>query len=431
MLDIKFIRENSDLVQTAAKNKGIDVNINHILEIDKKCKELSLEVQKLREERNKFAKEQNIEEGKRIKTELEQKEHALSAVEKELKDWLYKIPNLPKEDVKIGKDESENEVIRKFKEPTKFDFPAKDHLDLGEALDIIDVKRAAKVSGARFGYLKGDAVLLEFALVQLALGTLIKEGFIPVIPPVLIRPEITSGLGYWQAGGHGDYYLVYDPKDDQKEFKEDKRDENQYQGFYLVGTAEHAIVPMHKDEVFQKKDLPKRYVGFSSAFRREAGSYGKDTKGILRVHQFDKVEMVSFVEEGKDEEELQYLLSMEEKLFQSLEIPYQVVQMCSGELGFPAAKKIDIEAWMPGQNKYREVTSVSIVTDFQSRPQRLNIKYQDANEKKFVHILNGTGFAIGRTIIAILENYQQQDGSVKVPQVLQKYIGKDIISLQK
>ncbi|QQG40984.1 MAG: serine--tRNA ligase [Candidatus Levyibacteriota bacterium] len=415
MLDIKFIRENPSLVQKSAKDKKVDISIDHVLKIDRKYRELFLSVQKLREERNKIAKEQNRERGKEIKDRLEKEEHALNSVQEKLQEWLLKIPNLPKSDVKVGKDESENKVIKTYEEPTKFNFTPKDHLELGEALDIIDVERAAKVSGARFAYLKGDAVLLEFALVQLAMETLLKEGFIPVIPPVLIHQEITEGLGYWQAGGNEDYYLVGEPTEGKN--------------FYLAGTAEHAIVPMHKDEVFQKKDLPKRYVGFSSAFRREAGSYGKDTKGILRVHQFDKVEMVSFVPKEEDDKEHDYLLSLEEKLFQMLEIPYQVIKMCTGDLGFPAARKYDIEAWMPGQNKYREVTSVSTVTDFQSR--RLSIKYQDGNEKKFAHILNGTAFAIGRTIIAILENYQQEDGSIKIPTVLQKYIDKDRITSSK
>jgi seryl-tRNA synthetase len=244
---------------------------------------------------------------------------------------------------------------------------------------------------------------LEFALVQLALETLMKEGFIPVVPPVLIKTEVMRGLGYMENGGDEDMFHI--EKD----------------GFTLVGTAEHSIVPMHSDEVFLGKDLPRRYVGFSTAFRREAGSYGKDTKGILRVHQFDKVEMVSYVKEGEDDKEQDFLLSLEEKLFQALEVPYQVIKMCTGDLGFPAARKFDIEAWMPGQNKYREVTSVSTITDFQSR--RLSIKYQDEIEKKYALILNGTAFAIGRTLIAVLENHQQEDGSVLIPKVLQKYMG--------
>lgn len=414
MIDIKFIRENPQIVKKAAENKGYPVDTTHILEVDNKHRELLLSVQKLREERNKLAKaasnavdKKDIEKGREIKERLEKEERALRAIEEELREWLYKVPNPARADVKVGKDEVGNEVIRRHGEPTKFDFKPHDHLELGETLDIIDVKRAAKVSGTRFGYLKREAVLLEFALVQLALETLTKEGFIPIVPPVLINQEITKGLGYWQEGGNEDYYLVGEPAEKKN--------------FYLVGTAEHAIVPMHKDEVFNKKDLPRRYVGFSTAFRREAGSYGKDTRGIFRVHQFDKVEMVSFVAEEDDDKEHEYLLSLEEKLFQSLEIPYQIVKMCTGDLGFPTAAKYDIEAWIPSQQKYREVTSVSTVTDFQSR--RLNIKYQDSDEKKFVHILNGTAFAIGRTLIAILENYQQEDGSVLVPKILQKYTG--------
>jgi len=223
---------------------------------------------------------------------------------------------------------------------------------------------------------------------------------------------VMRGLGYMEAGGSEDMFHIPSDK------------------LTLVGTAEHSIVPMHMGEVLNVKDLPKRYVGFSSAFRREAGSYGKDTRGILRVHQFDKVEMVSFVEEGKDDKEHEYLLSLEEKLFQALEIPYRVVKMCTGDLGFPAARKYDIEAWMPGQKTYREVTSVSTVTSFQSR--RLKIRYQDNGERKYVNILNGTAFAIGRTIIAILENYQNKDRSIAVPDALQKYMfGVKKISLKK
>lgn len=408
MVDIKFLREHSDIVKTAAKNKGIDVDIDHILEIDTKYRELSLSVQQFREERNRLAKEKDIEKGKELKEKLEKEEHALKAVEAELEQWLYKIPNIPKEDVKVGIDESENEVVRKHGTPKKCPFTPKDHLELGERLDIIDVKRAANVSGSRFSYLINEAALLEFALVQLALDTLTKEGFIPIIPPVLIKTDVMRGLGYMEHGAGEDIFAI--PKD----------------GLVLIGTAEHAIVAMHKEELFVKKDLPRRYAGFSTAFRREAGSYGKDTHGILRVHQFDKIEMVSFVTEEDDDSEHEYLLSLEEKLWQELKIPYQVVKMCTGDLGFPAARKYDIEAYLPSQEKYREVTSVSTVTDFQSR--RLNIKYQDGTEKKYVHVLNGTAFAIGRTLIAILENYQQEDGSIEVPEVLRNYVRFDKIS---
>lgn len=411
MLDIKFIRENPEKIAKAAEEKGIEISIDHVLEIDQRFRELTQIVQVLREERNKAAKEKDIAAGKRIKVQLDKEEAALNAVRQEYEEWMRRIPNPAKDDVKIGKDESQNDVVRTYKEPTEFSFTPKDHLGLGEKLGIIDVERAAKVSGARFAYLKNDGVLLELALVQFAMELLTKEGFTPVLPPVLIKSDTMRGLGYMENGGEEDMFKL--ANDD----------------LYLVGTAEHALVPMHMDETLQKNDLPRRYVGFSPAFRREAGSYGKDTRGILRVHQFDKVEMVSFVAEGEDDKEIQYLLGLEEKFFQMLDIPYQVVKMCTGDLGFPAAAKFDIEAWMPGQNKYREVTSVSTVTDFQSR--RLNIKYQDGSEKKYAYILNGTAFAIGRTLIAILENNQQEDGSVVVPEVLRKYIGKDIITPQK
>lgn len=414
MLDIKFIRENPEKVQKAAKDKGVNVNVEHILELDNRFRALDLMVQKLREDRNRTAKEVStaankvtaIKKGKEIKERLEKEDHALAAVKEELQKVLLSIPNLAKEDVKVGEDESKNEVIKKVGTPTKFSFKPKDHLELGEKLDLVDVKRASKTSGARFYFLKNDGVLLEFALRELAFEILIKEGFIPVIPPVMIRTDVMKGLGYMENGGDENMYI----------FEKD--------GLVLVGTSEQSIVSMHQDETFDVKDLPKRYVGFSTCFRREAGSYGKDTRGILRVHQFDKIEMVSFVKQGEDDKEHDYLLSLEEKLLQALKIPYQVVKMCSGDLGFPAARKYDLEAWIPSENKYREVTSVSTTTDFQAR--RLNIRYKDKDQTNFVNILNGTAFST-RPIIAILENYQNENGSVDVPEVLQKYLNKKVI----
>lgn len=411
MLSIDFIRKNKQKVEESALKKGYKINVGELIEIDDKRKQLIQDVQKLREELKKTSKkgidESARELAKQKREKIQQLEVSLTEIETDWKKLLYEIPNLSSEDVKSGRDETGNEVLRKYKEPPKFDFKPKNNLELGKELDIIDVERAAKISGTRFGYLKNEAVILEFALVQFAFQTLLKEKFHPIVPPVLIKKDITEGLGYWQAGGHNDYYLVTEPSENLE--------------FYLVGTAEHSLVPMHKDETFTKKELPKRYVGFSTSFRREAGSYGKDTRGIFRVHQFDKVEMVSFTTEEEDTKEHEYLLSLEEKLFQALDIPYQVVKMCTGDLGFPVARKYDIEAWIPSQNKYREVTSTSTTTDFQAR--RLNIKYRDGKEKKCTHILNGTAFAIGRTIIAILENYQQKDGSVKIPKALQPFTG--------
>jgi len=410
MIDIKLIRENPDLITQKSKEKGIEVDVNHIVEIDKKKRQLDQEVQLIREKRNSHVSgikgkptDEQIKIGAEIKNELEQKEHALNAISEELREWLFKIPNPVKSDVKIGKDESENEVMKKVGEIKKFDFPVRDHLELGEFLGIIDVKTAAKISGARFYYLKNEGALLEFALKQFAFETLMKNGFSPIIPPVLVKKETMTDLGYTQMG------------EDENIFALDK------DGLYLVGTSEQSIVPIYKDEVLPKSELPKRYVGFSTCFRREAGSYGKDTKGIIRVHQFDKVEMVSFVEEGKDDEEHEFLLKLEEEMFGALGIPYQVLRICSGDLGFNAARKYDIEAWLPSQERYREVTSTSTVTDFQSR--RLNMRYQDGDERKYLNVLNGTAFSMARPIVAILENYQQEDGSVLIPEVLQKYMG--------
>ena len=322
-------------------------------------------------------------------------------LEQEFNDLMKKIPNPPSEDVPVGKDESENVVVREVGEKTKFDFTPKDHLELGEKLDLIDVKRAAKVSGARFAYLKNEAVLLEFALVNFALDFLMEKDFVPVVPPVMMRTEMMEGMGYIERGRDEMYFI-------EKE------------NLLLIGTSEQIIGAMHTKETLKGEELPKRYAGFSSCFRKEAGSYGKDTKGIFRVHQFDKVEMFIFCRPEESIKEHQLLLSIEEKLMQQLKLPYRVVQMCTGDLGDPAASKYDIEVWLPGQNRYRETHSASNCTDFQAR--RLNIRYKEgAGKLNFVHTLNGTALAVGRTIIAILENYQQEDGSIKIPKVLQKY----------
>ncbi|MBX4205922.1 serine--tRNA ligase [Candidatus Microgenomates bacterium] len=411
MIDINYLREKSEELKSAVAAKQLDPTlVDTTLELDKKWREKLQKVEELRKERNTLSKaysSENIEKAKSLKEELKKLEEELANLEQDYKKVLYQIPNPAKSDVKVGKNDTENDVVRKWGEPTTFDFEPKDHLDLGEKLEIIDVQRASKVSGTRFAYLKGDAVLLEFAIVNFAMETLLKEGFVPVIPPTLITKESMKGMGYMEHGGEEDMYVL--EKDDM----------------VLVGTSEQSIGPMHKDEVLNIKDKPLRYVGFSSCFRREAGSYGKDTKGIIRVHQFDKVEMFSFTTAENADTEHEYLLSLEEKFLQSLALPYQVIKMCTGDLGLPAARKYDLEAWIPSQNKYRELTSTSTVTDFQAR--RLNIKYQDKGETKYAHMLNGTAFAIGRTIVAIMENYQQKDGSIIIPEVLRKWVGKDKI----
>jgi len=412
MLDIKFVRENPEKIKETAKNKGCDPKIvDRVLKVDETRRQLIKEVEKWRQKRNQLKRDE-IEKGKRIKEMLRRLAPDLRAVEQEFQILLSQVPNLPADDVPEGKDERANIEIKKWGKVPKFDFKPKNHLELGEKLDIIDVKQAAKVSGSRFAYLKNEAVLLEFALTQFAFKTLVKEGFIPIIPPAMIKNKMMKGMGYLEYGGEENMYLL-------------KKD-----GLVLVGTSEQSIGPMHADEVFEVKDLPRRYVGFSTCFRREAGSYGKDTKGIFRVHQFDKVEMFSFIKSQKDSDkkEHEYLLSLEEKLVQALKIPYQITQMCAGDLGQPAARKYDINCWLPSQKKYRETHSTSACGDYQAR--RLNIRYRSKNQTGFVHTLNGTALAIGRMIISILENYQQKDGSVLIPKVLQPYVGQKKISLR-
>ncbi|MEK7616977.1 MAG: serine--tRNA ligase [Patescibacteria group bacterium] len=427
MLDINFIRENLEKVKKAVKDKKLEVDLDKLLKLDGERRKLTTDVDELRAKKNEAAKKKDIEAGKKIKSELNELEKKLHEVEKQWQDLMYQIPNVPVEGVPEG-DASNNKILRKEGEPTKFEFTPKDHVELGEILDIIDIPRAAKVSGTRFGYLKNEGVLLEFALVQLAIETLRKEKFIPIIPPALLKKEITDGLGYW----HG------------KIDDEHTANENYYylptDNLYLIGTGEHVIVSMHSDEVLDEKELPKKYVAFSPCFRREAGSYGQDTKGIFRVHQFDKVEMVAFVKPEDDETERGKMLSIAEDLMKRLGLPYQVVQLASGDLSFPGAETKDIETWIPSQGKFRETHSISTTTDFQAR--RLNIKYEippvfsngsiaSQPLKGYVHILNGTCFAIGRMIIAILENFQREDGSVKIPEVLQKYTGFSEITPKK
>jgi len=404
MLDIKFIRENPDKVKQGCQKKQADVDIDKLLEIDKKRRELLQEIEGLKAEQKKVSgKDQSqIEKAKELKSKIKEIEPELSKIEEEFNKLMRQIPNVPLDDVIEGKTEGDNKVLREEgKKPEFSDFKPKDYLEIAEKLDIIDIKRAAKTSGSRFGYIKGAATLMEFALVQLAFKILSAQGFIPVVPPVMLKREAMEGMGYLDRGADEVYHLE---KDD----------------LYLVGTSEQSIGAMHMNETFQEKDLPKRYMGFSTCFRREAGAYGKDTKGILRVHQFDKIEMFSFCSPEKSEEEHQLLLSLEEELMKALKLPYRVIDICSGDLGDPAAKKWDIEAWMPGQNTYRETHSTSNCTDWQAR--RLNIRYKAKDGIKFVHTLNGTAFAIGRMIISIIENYQQKDGSVKIPEALREYM---------
>ena len=415
MLDIKFIRQNPEIVKEACRKKQAKIDIDLLLEVDEKKRKLLQTLEEIRAKKNKASLQirelKNEEEKKKIILEMRELDKDSGEIAKNLdesenkfNDLMSVIPNIPLDSVPVGADERSNVVLKEVGEKPKFDFEPKDYLEIAEKLDLIDIKRAAKVSGSRFGYLKRGAVLLEFALINFAFDILTKEGFVPVIPPVMIKEKMMEGMGYVSRE---------EDKEETYFFEKDK--------FYLVATSEQSIGPMYADEILKEDELPKRFAAFSTCFRREAGSYGKDTKGILRVHQFDKVEMFSFCHPEKSEQEHQFFLGLEEKMMQLLEIPYQVLQICTGDLGSPAAAKYDIEAWLPSENRYRETHSCSNCTDFQAR--RLNIRYCDKSGKlNFLYTLNGTAFS-QRPILAIIENYQQKDGSLSVPKVLQKYTG--------
>ena len=408
MIDIKLLRENPKVVKQALKKREVDLDIDKLLELDKRKREMIQEVESLRSQRNEISaqkgKPADLEKAKQIKQELKKKEKDLENIEKEFDSLFIMIPNILLDDVPIGKSEKDNKVIREWGKPKKFDFKIKDHLEIGKTLDLIDFERAVKISGARFGILKNQAVLLEFALIQFAFDTLLKKGFSLIVPPTLLKTEMMKGMGY------------LDTEEDREERYFLEKD-----GLYLTGTGEQMVGPMYQGETFESKDLPKRFVAFSSCFREEAGSYGKDTKGIFRVHQFDKVEMFSFTKPKDSPKEHLYLLDLQEKLMQELEIPHRVVHLCSTDICRASASTYDIESWIPSQDKFRETHSTSNCTSFQAR--RLKIKYREGDKTNFVHTLNGTAFAVGRTIIAILENYQQKDGSILVPKALEKYLG--------
>ena len=423
MLDIKFIKDNRDIVAKAIRDKNAEpVDLDRLLALYDVRRNLRSKIEDINALRNKAAKEQNHEEGKRLKEEAAMLEQKLPPLEKEFVTLLLRIPNLPSADTPIG-DESANKVVRSFGEPATFSFEPKPHWDLGHALGIIDSEKAAEVSGARFAYLKGDLVLMQFALLQFALQVLgdtavlaeIAERagvtvsvtpFTPVLPPVFMRTAVMNRMA-----------RLY-PMEERYVFEKDD--------LVLVGSAEHTIGPLHMDEIIEEKNLPIRYVGYSTAFRREAGAAGKDTRGILRQHQFDKIEVETFVSPEKSMDEQNFIVAIQEYLMQKLKLPYQVVLKSTGDQGAPNHRGIDIEAWMPGQKTYRETHTSDLMTSYQAR--RLNTRVRRTDGQiEHVHMNDATVFAMGRTLIAIMENYQHEDGTITVPEVLRPYAGKDVI----
>lgn len=411
MLDIKYIRDNAEFVKKTTKDKGFDETVvDKLLAVDKKRRELIGKSEEIRAKRNKLTKD-DIEEGKKLKVELKEIEEKLKEVEIEFSSLMYKVPNISASDVKAGTEE-DNEVVKKVGTPKEFSFNVRDHVDIGILTDSIDLERGAKVAQSGFFYFKNDLALLELALEMYAFEKLIAKGFTPVITPNVAKERNIVGCGF-QARSDKERQ-IYHLEDEDLD---------------LIATAEITLMGMHSDEVIDFKKLPIKYVGLSSCYRKEIGSYGKDVRGILRVHEFKKVEMVVLCDPKESDKIHEELLAIEEEIYQELDIPYQVIKMATGDLGNAASRKYDLEAWMPSQDRYREITSASNTTDFQAR--RLNIKTKINNENVYVHSLNGTILTTSRTIIAILENFQNKDGSVNIPLVLQKWMGKEKIEIRK
>jgi seryl-tRNA synthetase len=416
VIDIAILRSQRELLKTSLERRGLAIDVDELAALDEQVRAVRSEAEQARAEQKasgkRIAQLSGDEKAQAITavSETADRFRDLTAQADELQArfdeiWIT-VPNLVDPTAADGLTDEDNVEIKRMGEPTEFDFAGLDHSALGAQLDIIDTERGAKVSGSRFGYLKGKAVILELALVRFALDRLVEEGFTPMAPPVLVREQALFGTGFFP----GDREQVYEIPADE---------------LFLVGTSEVPLAAYHTDEIFEADDLPIHYAGFSTCFRREAGTYGKDTAGIFRVHQFDKVEMFAFVEPETSPAEHDRLLAIEESLVQALEVPYRVVNVAAGDLGSSAAKKYDIEAWYPSQQTFREVTSCSNTTDFQAR--RLKIRERTPEGTRIVHTLNGTAVAVGRTILAILENHQQADGSVVIPGALRQYTGFDVI----
>lgn len=418
MLDINIIRKDKERVRAEVSKRGGQPGlVDSVIELDQEKRNLLQKVEELRAEQNKVSKEipalegsekqQKLIEMKAVSNRLKELEPKLKEKEAELSASLYLIPNLSHPSVPVGPDESGNEVEKKWGEIREFDFEPKNHVDLATELDLLDLERGAKVSGSRFYYVKNQLVRLEFALIQYFMDFLEKKDFTPMMVPMLVRESAMEGTGFFPAEKN-EIYSVNPDEDD----------------LYLIGTSEVPIAGYHQNEIIDESDLPKKYVGFSTCFRREAGSHGKDTHGIFRVHQFDKVEMFQIVTEEQSWNAYDELVEIAEELLQRLELPYQKLNMCTGDISPQTAKKYDLEVWIPSQKKYRELVSATNTTTYQSR--RLKIRYKDANGKKhFAHMHNSTaGGSMTRLFVAILENYQNKDGSITVPSVLRPYMGE-------
>jgi len=421
MLDLNLIRSNPEVVRQSLVDRQKKPEIlDQILQIEKDIKPLRLQIEDLRARQNQITRQlkgkptpEQLQQASVYKNQLKELEAKYQQLESSQLAMVEEIPNIPASDVPIGKDDTQNVIIKTVGSPTSFDFPPLDHVDLGEKLDIIDVKKAGELCGSRFGYFKNQAAVLEMSLMFYAFKKLTNKGFIGMVPPAMIKSKTEWGCGYASNKNlFNAYYSI--PEDD----------------LIFISSSEHAVVPYHSNEILSAGSLPKKYVNFSPCFRREAGAYGKDTRGLFRVHFFNKVEMNVFTTPDNDVSDAmcQEMLASEEELMQELGLPYQVVNCCTGDLPQPNRRMFDINTWFPGQNCYRETQSCSNCTDYQAR--RLNTKVKINNQNQFVHILNAT-LVTDRAVLAILENFQQKDGSVKIPPVLVPYTGFDSIQPTK
>lgn len=427
MLDIHFIRDNAELVAKKSEQKGYKVDIKKLLEADDKRLELIKKIEALRLERNNLAEvgkkskpsAEQIEKGRQLKEQITSLEQKLEPVEQEFLTLLKAVPNMPLDDVPIGASEDENVVARQWGDKPKFDFEPKTHWQLAEARGLIDKERAAKVAGARFAYIKGDLAKLQFAIISFVVDTLTDEKklkeiadkaklkistrpFEFVLPPAMVRTDVYDAMDRLE------------PRDDRYRVGEDE------DNLWLQGSAEHTLGPMYMNETIAADDLPLRYLGYLTSFRREAGTYGKDTEGIIRMHQFDKLEMESFTAPSEGLSEHLFLIAIQEHLLQALNVPYRVLQKCTADIGKPNARGIDLEAWLPGAGRYLETHTADFMTDYQSR--RLGTKVKGEEGSEFVHTNDATALAMGRTMVAIIENYQTKDGKITVPKALQQYM---------
>ena len=434
MLDINYIRDNRQKVEDAIKNKGYTIDLDEILQLDDARKELSQKTDILRQERNQISSQMKngqpdqalISRGKEIKQELSFLEEKLSSVESDFLAKLKTVPNVPCDDVPVGLSEDENEVAEVCGEPTKFNFEPKNHYEIGQARGWIDKERASKVTGARFAYIKGEMVSLQMAIVNFVMNSLSDEGvikeiceknhldhistkpFTTVLPPLMLRTEMYDAMDRLE------------PRDDRYKIEGEE--------LWLQGSAEHVLGSMHAGEIFAEQDLPVRYLGYATSFRQEAGTYGKDMEGIIRMHQFDKLEMESFSTKETSREEHELFVAIQRWLIEQLRLPYRVIRKCTFDIGKPDARGIDMEVWLPGQGKYRETHTADYMTDYQSRRLNTRVRRDETGEVELVHTNDATAFALGRIMIAVIENYQNEDMTVRVPEVLRKYLnGKEIL----